>query len=309
MEQEYVICSESLTKRFKKFTAVDNVNIHVPKGSIYGFIGKNGAGKSTCMKMFSGMIKPTSGNIKLLGASGEEIYTSHVLKNVGTLIESPGLYLNMTGFDNLKALSFVVGNVTDDDIKSVMQEVGLNWDDPKKVKGYSLGMKQRLGIGMALLGKPELLILDEPINGLDPQGIAEVRNLLTELNSKKGMTIMISSHILEELSKLATHIGIINDGKMLAEFTKDEFEKMDKPKIELAVSDNSKTVEILKELNINNVKIETDGRIIISDCAMQTGELIGKIVGAGINVNSINEKRTSLEDYYLELTDNQTKNK
>lgn len=220
---EYILETKNLVKNFGNFTAIDNVNLKVKKQSIYGLIGDNGAGKSTIMRMISGLSNKSSGNIELFGKNVKK--NSNYFSKVGNLIETPALYMQLTAYDNLKlkCLSYDIENETY--IKEILKIVGLENCYNKQVKSFSLGMKQRLGIAMALIGSPEIIILDEPINGLDPQGIVDIRNMLKEINKKYGITIIISSHILEELSKIATDFGVISKGKLLAEFTIEDLHK------------------------------------------------------------------------------------
>ena len=302
MDNKYILYTEKLSKHYKSCKAVDDVNIHIRKGDIYGFIGKNGAGKSTCLKMFSGLIHPTSGTINLLGNKNQDLYKNNIFSKVGCLIESPGLYKNMTAFQNLKILSLCIGNNSSDYINEVLEIVDLTHAAHRKVKGFSLGMKQRLGIALALLNKPELLILDEPINGLDPQGIVEIRQLILKLNTEYKMTVIISSHILEELAKIATNIGIIHKGKLLSEFTKEEFEQNNTSNIELNV-DNIKKATILLD-NLQDIKytISENEIIKIPQQGKSTGDLVTMLVQNGIKINYVNEKSTTLEEYYLNLT-------
>lgn len=302
MEKKLILETENLSKHYRSCKAVDGVNIHVREGEIYGFIGKNGAGKTTCMKIFSGLSHPTSGSVSLLGYTGEGLCKNNVYSRIGSLIETPGLYLNLSGFANLKLLSLGIGNITDKDIWEILELVDLSKNAKRKVKGYSLGMKQRLGIALALLGKPEILILDEPINGLDPQGIAEMRTLFGKLNEQYGMTIMISSHILEELSKVATTFGIIHKGKLLTEFTKEEFEKSNQEKLELRVDDVGNAVRVLQNLLQVSCEAETENTVCISDYNGETGELVEALVQEGVRVSGVREKKMSLEEYYLNLT-------
>ena len=207
--------TKALSKKYGSFEAVKDMNIHIKKGDIYGLIGPNGAGKTTLMKMLVGLATPSGGLI--IAERGEDY-----LKHVGCLIESPGIYGNMTAFDNMKLKAKAIGHYDKEEILSILDFVGLSGDPKKKAGKFSLGMKQRLGIGMALIGNPEFLILDEPINGLDPQGIMEMRKLLRSLCDEKGMTIMISSHILGELQKVANEFGIISGGQMVMEVSADE---------------------------------------------------------------------------------------
>lgn len=304
MEKKYVLETENLSKHYRSCKAVDEVNLHVREGEIYGFIGKNGAGKTTCMKIFSGLSHPTSGSVSLLGCTGNDLLKNNVYSQVGSLIETPGLYLKLSGFANLKLLSLAIGDITDEDIREILEMVDLAKDAKRKVKGYSMGMKQRLGIAAALLNKPKFLILDEPINGLDPQGIAEMRTLLCKLNEQYGMTIMISSHILEELSKIATTFGVIHKGRLLTEFTKEEFEKNNQEKLEIHVDDVLGTLKVLEDVLHVSGEVEADGAICISDYEGTPGELVKTLVQEGICVSGIKEKKMSLEEYYLSLTSN-----
>lgn len=299
--EDYILETNNLTKKYNKFIAVENVNIHIKKGDIYGFIGKNGAGKSTCMKMFSGLIHHTSGTISLKGLKNNEIIRNNAFRYVGSLIESPGLYPNMSAYDNLKLLSYVSNGISDKRINEVLDIVGLE-NTSKKSKGFSLGMKQRLGIAIALLNNPELLILDEPINGLDPQGIVEIRNIIERLSREKGMTIMISSHILDELEKVATTIGIIHKGRLLNEFDIAEFGNSNKPIIELVTPNMEAAVSfILKDLK-GNYTLDENNTIIVTDYNIPFGDIINKLVKNKIYISNICEKRQTLEQYYLSMT-------
>lgn len=217
---EILLQTHALTKQYGHQKAVDNVDIHIKKGAIYGFIGRNGAGKTTCMRMICGLAKPTSGDIEMFGYSGNDL--TKVRSRVGCLIETPGLYPNLSAQENLKLKCRLFGINKKGYTEEILRKVGLSDVGKKKTKNFSLGMKQRLGIGLALVGEPDLLVLDEPINGLDPQGIAEVRETIQNLCSQQDMTVFISSHILEELSKLATDYGIINNGSLIQEITREE---------------------------------------------------------------------------------------
>lgn len=202
---EYLLTTNAVTKQYGKQKAVNAVNIHIPQGAIYGLIGRNGAGKTTLLRMISGLAAPTEGDISLFGMTGREMNDS--MSRIGSLIETPGTYPNLSAFDNLKLKCLAMGIRKKNAIPELLETVGLRNAGKKKVKNFSLGMKQRLGIALALVGNPDLVILDEPINGLDPQGIAEVRETIFRLNKEKRITFMISSHILEELSKIATDYG------------------------------------------------------------------------------------------------------
>ena len=217
---DYILTTNELTKQYGSYKASNEVSIHVQRGAISGLIGRNGAGKTTLMKMIGGLSRPTSGSYEIRGKNGET--TEKMMSKVGILIEAPGLYPNMTAMQNLTTKAIALGIKDKKYLMGLLEEVGLADTGKKKAKQFSLGMKQRLGIAMALVNKPELLILDVPINGLDPQGIAEMRNILHHLCYDRGITILISSHILDELSKVATQYGIIHEGKLLEEESKEE---------------------------------------------------------------------------------------
>lgn len=219
---EYIVSTENLTKTYKKVNAADSVNLHINKGDIYGFIGRNGAGKTTTLKMLCGLANPTSGTFSLFGKSYEEVLATNAFSKIGCLVEEPGLYGSMTAFDNVYLKCLSAGISDKEYARELLRLVDLADTGKKKAKSFSLGMKQRLGIAIALVGDPELLILDEPTNGLDPQGIMEIRETIQKLNQEKGITFIISSHILEELSKIATRYGIIDKGHLLEELSAEE---------------------------------------------------------------------------------------
>lgn len=219
---ENILSAELLTKEYKDVKAVDSINLHINQGDIYGFIGRNGAGKTTTLKMISGLAKPTSGSFSLFGIPYEELIAQKAFSQVGCLIEAPGLYLDMSAFDNVYLKCICMGIRDKAYAKDLLRLVDLDPNSKKKTKGFSLGMKQRLGIAIALVGEPKLIILDEPTNGLDPQGILEIRETILKLNREKEITFIISSHILGELSKMATRYGIIDNGKLIKELTAEE---------------------------------------------------------------------------------------
>ena len=297
---DYVVSTNCLTKQFSKHRAVDNVSLHIKQGEIYGFIGRNGAGKTTFMKMISGLSTPTSGEITLFGDKGRDVKKHH--NRIGNLIEAPGLYPNMNGYQNLKCKTLALGIHKKGYIEELLELVGLQDTGKKKVKNYSLGMKQRLGIAMALVGGPDLLILDEPINGLDPQGIAEIRDTMLRLKNEKHMTIMISSHILEELYKVADTFGIINEGKLIQELTRDELTEKCSDYMELKTNDTSAACPIIEKLGITNYKVISNDTVYIYEQLERSGELNMELSKAGIIVSSIQIVQEKLENYYLKLT-------
>lgn len=294
---EYVLKTNNLSKRFGSMLSNDNLSITVKKGDIYGFIGKNGAGKTTFMKMVLGILIPTEGEIKLF--NGESLDKAR--NKIGSLIESPGIYKNLSAYENLRQFSMLTKPVSKKEIKEIISLVGLDKVGNKKVGNFSLGMKQRLGIGIALLGNPEFLILDEPINGLDPTGIREVRDLLLKLNKEKGITILISSHLLEELSKLVTTYGIINNGKLIEEISAEELDKKCINKLKICVDNSEKGYRLLKD-NISGISCEiVDDHMIYVFSHMDKSSLINRIlVENHIDVSVFEIESDGLENYFLE---------
>lgn len=219
---DYVLTTEALTKQYKHFSALNGLSIHVPKGAIYGLVGQNGAGKTTLIRLICGLQKPTSGSYTLYGVSSGEKEIAKARRKMGAVVESPSIYLDLTAEENLKEQYQILGRKGEDGISDLLHLVGLENTGAKKARDFSLGMKQRLGIAVALAGEPDFLILDEPVNGLDPRGIIEIRELILKLNREKGITVLISSHILDELSRLATHYGFVDQGRMVREIAAGE---------------------------------------------------------------------------------------
>ncbi|SES73312.1 ATP-binding cassette domain-containing protein [[Clostridium] polysaccharolyticum] len=299
---EYVLASEYLTKRFRKHIAVNNVNLHVKRGDIYGFIGKNGAGKTTFLKMAAGLSHPTSGEIVLFGKRGNEITKNNLVSKIGTLIENPGLYGNLTAYQNLKMKCIGVGKNDPRYINELLELVGLEHTEKKKTKQFSLGMRQRLGIALALVGEPELLLLDEPVNGLDPQGIAEIRNTILRLNREKNITIIISSHILEELSKIATSYGIIDNGQLIKELTKEELEFNCGSWLEIRTSNAAAAADILNGMGVTQINQVDDNTLYVLERMNESAYFNENLVKNGIQVELLNVTNRSIEEYYLQLT-------
>ncbi len=297
---EYLLCTNSLTKQYGRHKAVNSVNVHIRQGDIYGLIGRNGAGKTTLLKMISGLASPTEGDFTLFGKTGKEAY--RYLSRVGTLIESPGIYPNMTAADNLKLKCLAMGVRKKNEIEELLDIVGLSDAGKKKVKNFSMGMKQRLGIALALVGDPDLVVLDEPINGLDPQGIAEILDTLFRLNSERNITLIISSHILEELSKIATHYGIIHDGVLIQELTREELLERCSERIELKTDDTRGTCTVLDEMGITRYKVVDPDTIHIFERLNDSGEITFSLAQHRIKTLGITVKNEELEDYYLNLT-------
>ncbi|MBQ6270653.1 MAG: ATP-binding cassette domain-containing protein [Clostridiales bacterium] len=296
---DYILTTNELTKQYGSYKASNEVSIHVQRGAIYGLIGRNGAGKTTLMKMIGGLSRPTSGSYEIRGKNGET--TEKMMSKVGILIEAPGLYPNMTAMQNLTTKAIALGIKDKKYLMGLLEEVGLADTGKKKAKQFSLGMKQRLGIAMALVNKPELLILDEPINGLDPQGIAEMRNILHHLCYDRGITILISSHILDELSKVATQYGIIHEGTLLEEESKEELFSKCCERLELKTNDISKTLEILNAMGFSKIEVKDDA-INIYERLNESGAITIALAKENVQTNEIALKTEALEDYYFQLT-------
>ncbi len=298
---EYILETNGLTKVYGQKEAARDVSLHVPEGKIYGLIGRNGAGKTTIMRMISGLSVPTRGSYSLFGKTGYAM--GKMLKHVGVLIESPGLYPRLSAYENLKIKCIGMGVNPNGYVEELLKTVGLENTDRKKPAGsYSLGMRQRLGIGLALVGEPKLLVLDEPINGLDPQGIAEVRQTLVNLRDEKGITIMISSHILDELAKVADCFGIINEGTLLDEFSSEELHLRSSRYVMIRTDDAENTVKVLKGLGVEQITAEADGTLRVTGQLDNTPAMAKAIVEAGISLQEICLNSISLEDYYLGVT-------
>ena len=295
-----ILITNNLTKRYGDKYAADKINIHVNKGQIYGLIGRNGAGKTTILKMLSGLSTPTDGSYSILGKTGKEL--DSVRSKVGALIENPGLYLNLSAYENLKLKCIAMDRNEDKYINELLSLVGLQHTGKKASKNFSMGMKQRLGIALALIGDPEIIILDEPINGLDPQGIAEMRDILTTLSKEKGLTIIISSHILEELAKIADAYGIIHDGKLLVEMTAGELEEKCGEYTVLKTDNNKKTADILEKFGVTDFSQIDDETIHINVKMNNKGKIIQELVISEVDIREIAEKRITLEQYYFDLT-------
>ncbi len=297
--KEVILKTYNITKKYGNQVAVNNVNMTIKKGEIYGFIGQNGAGKTTLIRLITGLIHKTGGEIELLGATGEaELNKSRTM--IGSLIETPSFYTNMTARENLE-VSRLVRNIPGKKcIDEVLELVGLKDVEKKKVKNFSLGMRQRLGIANALMGNPKLLILDEPINGLDPMGIVEIRELLKKINKEKDMTILISSHILSELSELATTYGIISNGKLIEEITAEELAEKCRQYIDLKVDDTSRAVTLLeRELGISDYEVLEDKKIKVFSNLENVGEVNSILSKSGVIVESISIKGENLEEYFM----------
>lgn len=298
---EYILRTTNLVKNFKDKHVVSDVSMNVKKGEIYGFLGPNGAGKTTIMKMIVNLIKPSSGEIEIFGEKlNNKSYET--LKRIGSIIEYPVFYDKLTSKENLYLHCEYMGYYDKSAIDKALDLVNLKGIDDKAVKDLSLGMKQRLGIARAILTKPDLLILDEPINGLDPIGIKEIRNLLRMLSKEYGITILISSHILVEIEQIADTIGIINNGMLIKEVSMASIRDEHTEYIEIITKDYTRAAFILEnDLNISNFKIIDNSIIRIYDLTQPQKDISKTLILKGVEIETINKKNTSLEDYFLKL--------
>lgn len=297
----YIVHTTHLTKLFQGKEVVSNVNMKVKKGQIYGFLGPNGAGKTTVMKMMLNLIKPSSGEIELFGqkltASSYELF-----KRVGSIIEYPIFYDNLTARDNLELHCQYMGLHNKKAIDEAMELVQLTNVDGKAVRNFSLGMKQRLGIARTIATKPELLILDEPINGLDPVGIKELRGLFSMLSKQYGMTLLISSHILGEIEQIADTIGVISGGRFIEEIAMNDIRGQNTVYMELVTPDIKRAAYVLEnELNLTNFRIIGESTIRIYETGLSQSEISKSLVMSDIAIESINKRHTSLEEYFMQL--------
>lgn len=296
---DYVLTTHALTKQYRHFKALNRLSMQVPKGAIYGFVGKNGAGKTTLIRLICGLQSPTSGEYALYGVSNRKPEIVKSRRRIGAVVETPSIYLDMTAEENLKEQYRVLGLPAFDGIGELLKLVGLSETGRKKARNFSLGMKQRLGIAIALCGDPDFLVLDEPMNGLDPQGIIEMRELILKLNREQQITVLISSHMLDELSKLATHYGFIDGGRMVKEISAEELEAACKKSLRVEVSSTKALARVLDGMNIE-YKIISDqtadifARLNISQLALALSK-------EGCEVMSVQEREESLEHYYVSI--------
>ena len=299
---DYLIETKQLTKIYGEQAAVKNIDLHVKRGRIYGLLGRNGAGKTTTMKMLLGLTQPTSGEVKIWGKTlrGNE---KKLLPRIGSLIESPGFYPNLTATENLRIFATLRGVPNRNAIKDALDLVGLPYKDKKLFSQYSLGMKQRLAIALAVMHDPELLILDEPINGLDPIGIAEVRSFIRELCDARGKTILISSHILSEISLLADDVGIIDHGTVLEEESLEELEQKSSKHIHFTVSNAAQAARVLeRDFQENHFSILDDHNIQLYNLTLPIGKIVTAFVANGLEVSEAHSCEESLEDYFKRVT-------
>lgn len=296
---EYVLTANAICKQYKHCKALNDFSIHVPKGAIYGFVGKNGAGKTTFIRLLCGLQFATSGDFTLYGINSESKEIETARKRIGAIVESPSVYMDMTAEENLKAQYRVLGLPSRDGIRELLALVGLEGTGRKKAKNFSLGMRQRLGIAVALAGDPDFLILDEPVNGLDPQGIIEMRELILKLNRERRITVLISSHLLDELSRLATHYGFIDNGCMVKEISREELEAACRKCFRIEVSDSRILARVLEEQGLEYT-ILSDTRADIF-AGIDITKLTLALAEQNCNILSIQEKDESLESYYMNL--------
>lgn len=297
---KYILTADNLNKNYRHSHALHNFSMHIPKGAIYGFVGENGAGKTTLIRTICGLQAPTSGTYSLYGVKNTDKRIREAQQRIGAVVESPAVYLDMNAENNLKYQYHVLGLPTYDGLKELLYLVGLEKTGRKKVRNYSLGMKQRLGIAVALAGNPDFLILDEPTNGLDPQGIIELRELILKLNRQRQITVLISSHNLDELSRTATHYGFIVDGSMVKEITAEELANSCRKCAVLTVTDTGVLARALDLLGLEyDILSESTanvyGEIPISELAMELAKDRCRIL-------SLHEKDETLESYYINLT-------
>lgn len=298
---ENILTTDRLKKRYGKHMAVDGVDMHIDRGDIYGFVGENGSGKTTVIRLITGLIYPQGGSFRLFGTKNTSKQIGAARSRIGAIVETPSIYLNMSAYDNLKQQCILLGK-PEDRILPVLTDVGLEelYDNSKRAGNFSLGMRQRLGIAMALLGEPEFLILDEPMNGLDPAGIVEVRELILRLNRERGITFLISSHILPELSLVATKYGIISKGKLLQEITAEQLhERCTKATVFSATEPGALATCIRSRFPAYPAEYTAEGVKLLGDIDLNT--VLAAILQDGITLLSVNCTETSFEDYYLSV--------
>lgn len=297
---KYILTADNLNKNYRHSHALHNFTMHIPKGAIYGFVGENGAGKTTLIRTICGLQAPTSGTYSLYGVKNTDKRIREAQQRIGAVVESPAVYLDMSAENNLKHQYHVLGLPTYDGLKELLHLVGLEKTGRKKVRNYSLGMKQRLGIAVALAGNPDFLILDEPTNGLDPQGIIELRELILKLNRQRQITVLISSHNLDELSRLATHYGFIVDGSMVKEITAEELAKACRKCAVLTVTDTGVLARALDLLGLEYVILSGSTANVYGEIPIS--ELTLELAKDQCRILSLHEKDETLESYYINLT-------
>ncbi len=296
---EYVLKTKNLAKKYRRFTALDGLTMNVPKGSIYGFVGRNGAGKTTLIRVICGLQNPTDGSYSLYGIDGKSGAITKSRRRMGAVVETPAIYTGLSARDNLKQQFRVLGLPSFDGIDELLRLVGLADTGKKKAGNFSLGMRQRLGIAVALCGNPDFLILDEPINGLDPQGIVEIRELILKLNRERQITVLISSHILDELSKLATHYGFIDRGRIVREMSAEELEAACRKCVRITVSDTEKLATVLDGMNLEYKIIDEKTADVFGKPTVTS--LAAALYEKKCELISMQEQDESLESFYISL--------
>ena len=296
---EYVLTTHNLSKSYGNFKALDQLSMHVEKGAIYGFVGKNGAGKTTLIRLICGLQRPTGGDYSLYGRNCRQSEIVASRRRMGAVVETPSIYLDMTAKDNLKMQYSILGRPSDNGLNELLELVGLHDTGKKKAKNFSLGMRQRLGIAVALAGNPDFLVLDEPTNGLDPQGIVEMRELILKLNRAKNITVLISSHILDELARLATHYGFIDHGHIVREISASELEMACRKSMHLEVTDIHGLARVLDRRKAeyavtSDTEADVFGNFDVTDLVMALAE-------ENCRVKRITQQDESLESYYINL--------
>ena len=296
---DYILETRSLSKHYGHFKALDGMDMHVPKGAIYGLVGKNGAGKTTLIRLICGLQEPSAGSFTLYGTENRDKAMVKARRRMGAVVETPSIYLDMTAEENLKMQYRVLGLPSFEGIGELLSLVGLENTGRKKARHFSLGMKQRLGIAVALAGDPDFLVLDEPVNGLDPQGIIEIRELILKLNRERQISVLISSHILDELSRLATHYGFVDSGRMVKEISAAELEAVCRKCVRLVVSDVKPLVRVLDSMGIEyNILSPTQADVFAN---VNLSGLVNALTKESCELIAAQERDESLESYYVNL--------
>lgn len=296
---EYVLETNAVTKRYRSFTALNGLTMRIPKGSVYGFVGRNGAGKTTLIRIICGLQEPTDGSYTLYGVKNTESAVLRSRRRMGAVVESPAIYLGMTAKENIRQQYNVLGIPSDAGAEELLRLVGLDKTGSKTAINFSLGMRQRLGIAVALAGNPDFLVLDEPTNGLDPQGIIEMRELILKLNREQGITVLISSHILDELSRLATHYGFIDGGRMVREMSAEELEACCRKCIRMEVSDTKTLARVLDSMNAEYRISDEHHADVYAEIPVTS--LVSALAKENCTVKNIKEHDESLESFYMNL--------
>ncbi len=296
---EYAVTTSALGKQYGDFQALKGLSMHIPKGAIYGIVGKNGAGKTTLIRLLAGLQRPSSGEYMLYGVPHTSKEIGKVRRRMGAVVEAPSVYQDMTAADNLKQQYRILGLPSFEGITELLALVGLSDTGKKKVKNFSLGMRQRLGIAIALAGDPDFLVLDEPANGLDPQGIVEIRELILKLNRERQITVLLSSHILDELSRLATHYGFIDKGRMVKEISAEELEAACRKCTRVEVTDTKALSRVLETMGMEyEIRSEREANIFAK---VNVTKLVFALRAEGCDLLDITKREESLESYYINL--------